>query len=297
MKAMVLAAGLGTRLRPFTEIRPKPLFPVLDTPLLRILIDQLRKEDSRLIVVNGHHLRQQIADHLHGEKDIIFQNEEQILGTGGGLRKALVHFDKDPVLVTNGDIFHTIDYGEVYKHHCGSDADVTLVLHDLQRFNSVQVSEDNYIVGFGNEVSLQTNRIRHLAFTGIHVINPALLTMVPPAEFYNIIDFYRELIHSGGKIKALVVEGHHWVDIGTPEDYLGLHSALLQGELLSPVAPISRPCFIGKNVKIAKDVKLLGWVAIGSGASIGRGAVIKRTVVWDGAEVRAGAQLTDTIVY
>jgi mannose-1-phosphate guanylyltransferase len=126
MKAMILAAGFGTRLLPYTLKRPKPLFPILNKELLHLTISRLRQVGADGIVVNAHHLRLQIKKALHDEADIILQEEEQVLGTGGGLRLALPHLGKDPVLVVNGDIYHSIDYREVYSSHCNARADVSL---------------------------------------------------------------------------------------------------------------------------------------------------------------------------
>ena len=105
MKAMILAAGLGTRLLPFTLKRPKPLFPILNTPLLGLTVNRIRNSGFSEILVNGHHLRQQIKKAVQHEENCILQEEEKILGTGGGLRMALPHFNHEPVLVVNGDIY------------------------------------------------------------------------------------------------------------------------------------------------------------------------------------------------
>ena len=109
MKAMVLAAGLGTRLRPYSLKRPKPLFPVLDTPLLTHTLNQLRRSGAEGIVVNAHHLREQIRTMLQGQGDVQLQMEDRELGTGGGLRLAQSHFGEAPFLAVNGDIVHDLD--------------------------------------------------------------------------------------------------------------------------------------------------------------------------------------------
>ena len=114
---MILAAGLGTRLLPHTLIRPKPLFPVLNQPLLLATIRRLQNLGFDHIVVNCHHLRQQVATALNGIAGVILQEEEVILGTGGGLRRALNLFRDEPLLVSNGDIYHTIDFLRLYNEH------------------------------------------------------------------------------------------------------------------------------------------------------------------------------------
>ena len=108
MQAMILAAGLGTRLRPYSNIRPKPLFPVLNQPLLRILINMLEEAGCTKIIVNGHHLRDQLKSAVAESNTILYQDEPRILGTGGSLREALPQLEDEPLLVVNGDIFHDI---------------------------------------------------------------------------------------------------------------------------------------------------------------------------------------------
>jgi len=289
---MILAAGLGTRLRPYSELRPKPLFPVVGQPLLTRTIAALRAASFSPVVVNAHHLGGQIAAVLASARDIILQEEEAILGTGGGLRKALPYFGPEPVLVTNGDIFHTIDFEQVYRAHLASGATVTMVLHDEPRFNKVVVTANNAVAGFGDG---DDPLLRRLAFTGIHVIDPAVLSLMPADTFYDIIDCYRSLLKQGAVINALVVSGHFWTDMGTPEDYLALHGVLLGGRVKGLPPPAS-PFHVGPGTVLGERLQMKEWAAIGAGARIGDDVSLERVVVWDGAIVPSGSQLIDTIV-
>ena len=293
MNAMILAAGLGTRLRPYSLLRPKPLFPVLDRPLLSRTIDTLRRAHFDTLVVNAHHLREQIVSLLQTEKDVVVQQEDEILGTGGGLRKAWGHFSGEPLLVINGDIYHTIDLGRVYEQHCSSGAAVTMVLHDCPRFNKVSVAADGRILDFGGEAGPES--FRRLAFTGIHVLDPAVLQLIPADTFYDILDCYRTVIRQGGEVRALEVRDHYWTDMGTPEDYLALHAYLLQGGGC-PGEPASPTLFVSESAELGRGVNLSDWVSIGAKARIGAGASLSRVVVWDGAEVTPGEHLHDAIV-
>ncbi len=300
MKAMILAAGFGTRLLPYTLKRPKPLFPILNKELLHLTISRLRQVGADGIVVNAHHLRLQIKKALHDEADIILQEEEQVLGTGGGLRLALPHLGKDPVLVVNGDIYHSIDYREVYSSHCNARADVSLVLHDYPRFNDVAVDETLRVTGFNRSGTSSGKQERVLAFTGIHVINPEVLQIIPQDTTYCIIDCYRKLLEQGGSIRAHLATNHFWTDMGTPADYLKLHADLLgqkvpvYDELAAAAADIP---FVGvQHAVIGKDVKLLDWVCIGRRARIEDGSILQRVIVWDDAVVPAGSIFKDAIV-
>lgn len=299
MKAMILAAGLGTRLLPYSLRRPKPLFPILNKPLLHLTISRIKHAGATEIVINTHHLGQQIKKSLEDATNIILQEEKEILGTGGGLRLALEHFGQDPVLVVNGDIYHTIDYRDVYRSHCEAKADVSMVLHDYPRFNDVMVDDTLRITGFNRSGICSGKQERVLAFTGIQVINPEVLQIITQNTPCCIIDCYKKLLLQGGSIRALPATGHFWTDIGTPADYLQLHADLLAQKIpvYRELAETAGAPFLGaQNASIGKDVKLLDWVCIGKGARLEDGATLQRSVVWDGAIVPAGSTSKDAIV-
>ncbi len=297
MNAMVLAAGLGTRLRPHTLKRPKPLFPLLDTPLLGHTLAQLKRFGAEKIVVNAHHLREQIAAFCVGRKDVEVQLEPRELGTGGGLRLAQERFGTVPFLVVNGDIVHDLDLARIYQAHLAGGAQVTMVLHDFPRFNNVLVDHADRVLGFGGAAEGKRGESL-LAFTGVQVIDPAVLDLIQPGVFANIIDCYQALLAAGGRIQGLVARGHFWTDMGTPQDYLELHAELLTGRRALPIAakPWSGPFFLGAQAQVGPGVKLNDWAVVGSGARIGANASLTRVVVWDGAEVGPGAICSDIII-
>jgi mannose-1-phosphate guanylyltransferase len=272
MQAIVLAAGYGTRLRPYTSIRPKPLFPVVNRPLLHRLLTQLDACECRPVLVNCHHLAEQIEAALADRPEILVQHEPEILGTGGGLRKALNRLENDPVLVMNGDLCHDIDLEQVYHRHLGSKNDVTLALHDYPRFNNVGIEGDR-VRCFGAQAG------ERLAFTGIHVVDPEVIEMIPASGFHHIIDLYRQLAEQG-RVGYCRVDGSPWRDIGTPADYLQLHRELLADEPSWVIDPAAR---------IGSGVTLEGWGCIGPGAVIESGVRLSRCVVWDRAKVAAGS--------
>ena len=279
MQAILLAAGYGTRLRPYTTIRPKPLFPVVNRPLLHRLIEQLQRSDCRPILVNCHHLAPLIEAALSSWPEVLIQYEPEILGTGGSLRQALDRLDNDPVVVVNGDLYHGIDLEQVYHRHLLSKNDVTLALHDYPRFNTVGVEGDR-VRSFGGGAGEQ------LAFTGIHVVDPETIERIPANSFHHIIDLYRELA-AEGRIGYCRVDGLPWRDVGTPADYLQLHRDLLareQGWVIDPTA------------RIGSDAVLEEWGCIGPGAVIGDGARLSRSVVWDGAVVANNSIYVDAII-
>ncbi len=287
MKAMVLAAGLGTRLQPYTLQRPKPLFPVLNTPLLLHTLFNLQSAGFQEIAVNCHHLGDQIEKALSGIAGVTVFREQEVLGTGGGLRNALKWFGEDPALVVNGDIYHTIDYKEIYETHMRGDQAATLVLHDHPRFNKVSIDEQDAIIDFNpcEEAS------GVMAFTGIHVLDPQLLHIIAETTFYDIIACYTYWMKEGRRIQGLKVKDHFWSDMGTPADYLDLHGRLLTDARFGA----STPFCLGDGLSLP-GVEIHEWAAIGKGAKIGVGSSLTRVVVWDGAVIAPGSQLVDTIV-
>jgi mannose-1-phosphate guanylyltransferase len=254
MQAMLLAAGLGTRLRPYTLIRPKPLFPVLNRPLLLILLDMLYQAGCTRVVVNGHHLGAQVEQAVAGRKNLFYQHEPEILGTGGSLRQALPKFADEPVLVMNGDIFHNIDLAALYRHHVRSGNRITMAMHDCPCFNSVGVT-DGIIRTFRPGSSQGQQEI--LAFTGIHIVDPSIISMIPTQSFFHIIDLYEELIRQDEKIGCHRIDGSLWQDIGTVEDYLELHAHLLSGTVQQPLPiPVpSEPWLISSTATVQDSIK------------------------------------------
>lgn len=272
-----MAAGFGTRLRPYTLLRPKPLFPVCNVPLLHILLNKLTEAGCRRAVVNCHHLAGQIAAAVAGRPEVILQHETEVLGTGGGLRKALPHFADGPVLVMNGDIFHGIDLPGLLAAHAAGGCAVTMALHDHPRFNTVRVQGER-VCGFGAG--------GELAFTGIHVLNRAVIEQIPAEGFFHIIDLYEKLARNG-QIGFIRVDGCFWQDIGTPADYLDLHCRLLAEK--TPAWAIS------SQAQIEAGAVFEDWGAVGPGAVIGAGARLARCVVWENAVILPGRQVADQI--
>jgi mannose-1-phosphate guanylyltransferase len=291
MQAMILAAGFGTRLLPHTLVCPKPLFPILNQPLLLLTIKRLQKLGFDHIVVNCHHLREKIVAALAGLAGVIVQEEEVILGTGGGLRRALGHFRNEPLLVTNGDIYHSIDLLDFYRRHLASGDPVSLAMHHHPRFNRVMV-KDGKVASFDNRVEFS-----QLAFTGLHVIDPAILEGIDDHCFFSILDLYRRLLHRGTMINCYRADGCFWTDMGTPEDYLALHQGLLSGAIpcWPELGPVRRPYCIDQRAKLPAHLELRDWVSIGA-ANIENNTHLERVVIWDDVAVPGGSCLVDAVV-
>ena len=223
MKALILAAGLGTRLDPYTRALPKALFPLAGIPVLQRMIDNLKRAGCSAIAVNAHHLAERIEDFLTGTDfglPVTISREPQICGTGGAIRRLAHFWDKAPFWVVNADIVTDIDLAGAYRRHCDRNARVTLVMHDRQPFNQVWVGNDDRISGFAR-FSGPSDRpgLKKMAFTGLQIMDARIIPWIPADRFSDIISVYAQMIDAGVFIHGHVVQGHYWQDIGNPERF------------------------------------------------------------------------------
>ncbi|MBX3345926.1 MAG: NDP-sugar synthase [Nitrospira sp.] len=225
MKAMILAAGLGTRLRPLTDVTPKPLLPVAGTPMIVWNLLLLKRHGIRDVVINLHHLgdmiRQALGDGSALGMRLIYSYEPVILGTGGGIKQAEPHFQGEPVLVLNGDTLFELDLGAVMAFHRERAAAATLVLRqdpDAARWGLVEVTDRAEIVRItGRGRSAPTVTAARM-FAGIHILHPRLLRYLPADTECSIIDAYVKGIQDEERILGFDFDGF-WSDVGTPERY------------------------------------------------------------------------------
>ena len=232
MKAFILAAGMGTRLRPYTNHTPKPLFPVGGRPLIDHTIRRLEKAGFTDIAINLHHLAGQITQYINRQAyqaRIRLLHEPQILGTGGGIKNLGDFWNNGPLLVINSDILTDIDLRAVYDDHIARQNAATLVVHDRPEFNTVAVAADNAIVSFSNRNG-DRNHTTPLAFTGIQVIEPEFNDYAPATDFFSSITIYQEMIKAGRNVRAYRVQHHFWEDLGTPRRYLRTVTARMARE-------------------------------------------------------------------
>jgi mannose-1-phosphate guanylyltransferase len=244
MKAMILAAGLGTRLRPLTENRPKALVEVAGRTLLEIALSRLRSFDVREVIINVHHFADVIVDYLKSNKNfgmrIEISREDVLLDTGGGLKKAAWFFLEDssrsvsssgdsnrldvPFLLHNVDVISTIDLRRMLKFHTENRALATLAVQDRETTRYLLFDEHLQLCGrrLGrdqeSEIVRSSRQMQPLAFSGIHVISPRLLPMITEEGVFSIITTYLRLAAQGEKILAFRADDYYWRDLGRPAD-------------------------------------------------------------------------------
>ena len=208
MKAAVLAAGLGTRLKPLTDICPKPLLPVLNRPLLGLVLAQLEAAGCYRVAVNTHHLADQVHDFLRAEPWsflLSVSHEPEILGTGGGLRQLGEVVREGPFLAINADILTDLDLAEVYRGR-RPGAVSTLVLHDCPAYNNVWV-KDGAVVSIGAPPpGAGAAYEQPLAYTGVQVVEQKMMDYLPPpGQPYNLVQAWREALAAGELLAYITV--------------------------------------------------------------------------------------------
>ena len=221
MKALILSAGYGTRLRPHTNHTPKALFPIAGQPLIDIIIKRLIRMGASDIIINVHHLHDQITRFVKDANypvKVVTRYEKKILGTGGAIKNISDFMDDQPFIVINSDILTDIDIKAVYEFHKQHDHPATLVMHDYPVYNNVKVDRNDEIIEFLN-LKNNPGTGNCMAFTGIQILDPSVLEFIPDNPFVSSIDVYRKMLKTGLKIKAYTATNHFWRDIGTPESY------------------------------------------------------------------------------
>jgi len=214
MKAMVLAAGLGTRLRPLTDSRPKALVEIGGRTLLEITLERLRGFGVQEVIVNVHHFADMMVEYLKVKENfgmrIEVSREEELLDTGGGLKKAAWFFrgDTEPFVLHNVDVITTIDLRRMREFHDEHGALATLAVQDRKTSRPLE---------FGSNLQLR-GRGPGFAFSGIHVISPALLSMLTENGAFSIIDSYVRLASQGEKILGFRADQYDWRDVGRLKD-------------------------------------------------------------------------------
>jgi mannose-1-phosphate guanylyltransferase len=299
MNAAILAAGLGTRLRPLTYTTPKALVPVLNQPLLGVLLAQLQEAGALRVAVNTHHLADQVQRFLEVNNPpglmVVVRPEPEILGTGGGLRSLAGALGDGPFLAVNADILTDLDLGAIFRQH-QKEALATLVLHDCPRFNNVWLDRKGWVAGVGAPPPTKSGP--PLAYTGVQVVSPRMLNWLPQEGPADLVAAWLKAIAQGEHLAAMVVSGHFWQDLGTPEAYLAAHQRLLSGTcpgLNKFFPPLSDP-LLGEGAVLEEGVACGGGVCLGREVRVGQGTRLKNTVAWDQAQIGPGLTLENCVV-
>ncbi len=280
-KAMVLAAGLGTRLRPLTDLISKPMAPIVNRPVMEHIINLLAEHDFKDIVCNLHYFPDEIKNYFgDGSKwgvNITYSYEEELLGTAGGVKKVEDFFGKETFLVISGDALTDINLSAAYEYHKKKKSVGTLVLtavEDTSQYGVVILDDNNRIKGF-QEKPLSGEAKSNLANSGIYFFETEVFKFMPPAG--NFYDFGKNLFPELLE-KNITYYGYkhddYWNDVGSLDEYQQGNFDALEGKVRVriPGKKINEGVWIGENCRIQENVTIIPPVCIGDNCKIEKGA-------------------------
>lgn len=327
MRAMILAAGLGTRLRPITYELPKPMVPVLGRPVMQHIVELLARHGFREVVANLHYfpdtIRHHFGDGSAWDLELTYSFEDELLGTAGGVRSVAEFFGDEPFLVISGDALTDIDLSAMRDFHASHDGIATLALKqvpDTREYGVVILGSDGRIQGF-QEKPDPAEALSDLGNCGIYMFDPEIFDYFPSgrsaanSEIEGFadwaLDVYPALLENDAPFYGHTIEDY-WNDVGSLDEYRqgnfdALNGAVTVGHDASPAgdgvlavgeapsAQMTPPVFIGAGCEIGDDVRLDGPVIVGDRAKIGAGARLRETIVWPGTEIAPDSLLIGAI--
>ncbi len=317
MKAMVLAAGLGTRLRPLTYEITKPMVPVLDRPVMAHILDLLDRHGFEDVIANLHYFPDSIREHF-GER-LEYRYEQELLGTAGGVRACADFFGGEAFLIISGDALTDIDLGAFVARHRAAGGIATLAVKqvsDTREYGVVLHDAEGRITGF-QEKPEPDEALSDLGNCGIYIFEPAIFDWFPERPFADWAqDVFPALLANDVPFHIHQIRDY-WNDVGSlAELRQGTFDALrgelqlhVQGREVRPGVTLSGDeqalpedleidgqVWIGHDVQIGRGVRLMGPLVLGDGARIGNGVQLRDSIVFPGTEVAAGAILIGAIV-
>jgi mannose-1-phosphate guanylyltransferase len=312
MRAMVLAAGLGTRLRPLTYEITKPMVPVLDRPVMEHIVDLLDRHGFEEVIANLHYFPETIREHF-GER-LSYSYEGELLGTAGGVRACADFFGEESFVVISGDALTDIDLGAFAARHRETGGVATLAVKhvsDTREYGVVLHDRDGRITGF-QEKPAPEEALSNLGNCGIYAFSPRIFDYFPQRPFVDWAqDVFPVLLEND--IPFYIHETReYWNDVGSLSELQQGTFDALRGELhlqiegeevspgvtvaggadgvggpLKPDTEVEGPAWIGHDVSIGEGVRLMGPIVLGDGASIGAGAQLRECIVFPGTQIAA----------
>ena len=321
MKAVIMAGGEGTRLRPLTTEHPKPMVPIVNKPVMAHILDLLHRNGINDVVIALHYLPDAVRGYFgseNGEMHIEYSVEEHSLGTAGSVRLTSRFLQPEPFLVVSGDALTDFDLTRAVEFHKERNAIVTVLLYRVPvplDYGVVVTDEDGRIVRFQEKPGWE-NLLSDTVNTGIYVLSPEVLESVPEDEVSDFSnDIFPKLLAGGVPMYGYVAEGY-WCDIGDLREYYRANMDFLHGKINLPppgnligdriwvgqnveIAPDARlygPIYLGNEVKIKGGVEIHGPTCLRDGTIVDNGARVERSIIWKMAYIGEGAHLRGAIV-
>ena len=297
MKAFILAAGKGTRLRPFTDALPKPLIPVLNRPVMANIMSLCKDHGFTDFMANlcykGEQIEQTFGDGSSCGVDLQYSWEEQLLGTAGGVRRQADFLKDSTFLIVSGDVVTDIDLSQMLAFHRSRGALVTMAVKEVDdpsRFGIVVTEETGRILSFQEKPSPGKEESR-LANTGIYILEPEVFNYIPAGEVFDFgHDLFPKLLAIEAPMYAMRTDAY-WSDVGTLPQYLATHWDLLEqpsffqervgkNTIIEPGAIVSDKSLIGDNCHIQAGAVVTGLSCISDGTILTADARVANSVIW-----------------
>jgi mannose-1-phosphate guanylyltransferase/mannose-1-phosphate guanylyltransferase/phosphomannomutase len=320
MKAMVLAAGLGTRLKPITFKIPKPMVPVIDRPVMAHLLGLLARHDFNDAVANLHYYPDTIRDYFGDGAafgvNLTYNFEQELLGTAGGVRAVSEFLGDEPFLIISGDALTDVDLTALAERHRSAGGIATLTVKrvdDTREYGVVLHDSEGRITGF-QEKPHPDEALSDLGNCGIYVFSPEIFDYFPERPFVDWAqDVFPALLENDVPFFIHETEDY-WNDVGSLSELRGGTFDALSGAVdlgiegagagiytadagaLDGAELVDAPVWVGAGASVADGVSLQGPVVIGDGASVGAGACLRNTIVFPGAQVPDGFIAIDAIL-
>ena len=296
-RAMVLAAGLGTRMRPLTNLRPKPALPVLNRPLIHHVLAHMARHGVGFVVINSHShaeaLEQSVQRWIPDGMEVAFSRETEIQGTAGGLQKAARHFRRGTFYLVNSDSLTDADLGQAAAAHAAAGRMATLVVKPHIAAEGYRPLE---VAAGGGPVPRVTALAGHRwspggeerTFTGIHLIEPQVLDAIPPGRASDInAEVYTGLLERDRESVGAWMHGGWWFEAGNPERYLELNLTMLDRQGRQSV--FGPGFFLDEEAQVSRSV-------IGEGCTLASGARVSESVLWENVTVGQDVRLHRCVV-
>jgi len=299
-KAFVLGAGLGTRLRPLTDVLPKPLLPIFGKQLVTFAIDHLRQIGIEKIWVNTHHLYQRFAvlasDQRYNAVEFVF--EPEILETGGGIKNLQRRIGDETFIVYSGDILTDVPVEHLLEAHLTQRNDVTLALRSTGLSSAVRwCSDSGRILGLYGDS--RSGPARGYDFAGISIWNPSVFARIPENTKISFVPVLADWLKAGGKIGGVLLEENQWFNVGTRVEYLRLHQFIATQRWLPRYFRSSGtewPVRVEPSAKVSANSRIEGVSYVGNNCSIDRDVSIEDSILLPGSSLASGVSMRSCIV-
>jgi len=295
-EAFVLAAGLGTRLRPLTDDVPKPLIPIFQKPLVTFALDHLIAVGVNRFVINTHRHPDLFQSFFAGREyagfPITLVHEPDLLETGGGIKNAESHFGTEPFLTYSGDILTDVDLQPLIDEHFRRQNDVTLALRHTGLAAAVAL-HDQRVVDISNRYGFPGN----FDFANIAIWNRSIFQRIPPNKKISFIPIIGDWIGEGAKIGGVAMNDGKWFNIGSRTEYLEVHRTILRDNWKPDFVKIRAwPEGKASSATIDPTAQLSGCTVVGRNCRVGADAVLEDTILWPDAEIASQSRLEACIV-